>query len=370
MPNFFYLDANGQKRGPVNDQQLKTLAERGVITPATPLMTDTGHKGKAGQIQGLFNESPPNPFTASAPATNQAIPPSAAPTVAGSKIPLWAIGVSVLCLVLVGVMAGIMMTSSPSTPAQQVANGSGNVAGNTAVAEAPVNVSPPNQGTAQPAPVAPQMQFTAAEQLEIDRFLGEYGDDIRAVHSSGVESGITMLHRAVQYSTPTVVKYLVSEGLSVHARTSHRESTLHRAVRNDNTAASVEIINFLISQGADVNAGDNRNVTPLHGAVSRQNVEAVRVLISQGANVNARGLRNSTPLHSAVLSFRENDDAPEIVRLLVSNGADINARAERPMTGTNPQVTPLDYARDNVQSARNANERARAEAVLAALQGR
>ena len=53
MPNYFYIDANGQKHGLVNDQQLQALAAQGVITPNTPLETEGGHRGTAGQIPGL-----------------------------------------------------------------------------------------------------------------------------------------------------------------------------------------------------------------------------------------------------------------------------------------------------------------------------
>jgi uncharacterized membrane protein YhaH (DUF805 family) len=58
MPNFYYIDANGQKQGLITDQQLKALAAQGVINPQTPLMTDTGHKGLAGQIPSLFSPQP------------------------------------------------------------------------------------------------------------------------------------------------------------------------------------------------------------------------------------------------------------------------------------------------------------------------
>ena len=58
MANYFYTDANGQKQGPINDEQLRTLAARGVVTPDTPLETDSGYKGVAGQIPGLdFNNT-------------------------------------------------------------------------------------------------------------------------------------------------------------------------------------------------------------------------------------------------------------------------------------------------------------------------
>jgi len=63
MPNFFYYDANGQKQGPFNGQQLQELATQGAISPTTPLETDGGQKGTAGQIRGLnFNTVAPPPF--------------------------------------------------------------------------------------------------------------------------------------------------------------------------------------------------------------------------------------------------------------------------------------------------------------------
>ena len=53
MPNFFYTDPKGQKHL-LTLSQVKALAERGIIKPDTPLKTDTGHKGLAVQISGLF----------------------------------------------------------------------------------------------------------------------------------------------------------------------------------------------------------------------------------------------------------------------------------------------------------------------------
>ena len=54
MPNFFYLDKNNQKQGPLTPAQVKTLADKGIITPNTPMMTDTGKRGLAKQLPGLF----------------------------------------------------------------------------------------------------------------------------------------------------------------------------------------------------------------------------------------------------------------------------------------------------------------------------
>jgi hypothetical protein len=52
MPNYFYSE-NGQKYGPLTEQRLQVLVNRGTIKRSTPLESDTGQKGLAGQIPGL-----------------------------------------------------------------------------------------------------------------------------------------------------------------------------------------------------------------------------------------------------------------------------------------------------------------------------
>ncbi len=51
--NFYYFDRTNQRRGPVNEQQLQTLAMQGIITSESRMETDTGHKGTAGELPGL-----------------------------------------------------------------------------------------------------------------------------------------------------------------------------------------------------------------------------------------------------------------------------------------------------------------------------
>ena len=72
MPNYYYYDTNGQKYGLIDDQQLRSLAAQGIITPNTPLETEGGHRGTAGQIPGLFPNAPHQPPTQ--PNTNSRIP--------------------------------------------------------------------------------------------------------------------------------------------------------------------------------------------------------------------------------------------------------------------------------------------------------
>ena len=70
--NYFYFDQNNQKFGPVNEEQLRELATQRVIGLHTPMETDTGHKGVAGQIPGLFPATSSSPFVQTAQAVSSA----------------------------------------------------------------------------------------------------------------------------------------------------------------------------------------------------------------------------------------------------------------------------------------------------------
>jgi len=68
MPNYFFNDADGSKQGPITVKQLQMLINRGIISPTTPLETDSGHTGLAGQIPGLkFDTAVPPPVAQAAP---------------------------------------------------------------------------------------------------------------------------------------------------------------------------------------------------------------------------------------------------------------------------------------------------------------
>ena len=57
MANFYYTDAGGTRRGPLNEHQLQSLATKGIIKPKTILETEDGRTGAAGQVKGLKFET-------------------------------------------------------------------------------------------------------------------------------------------------------------------------------------------------------------------------------------------------------------------------------------------------------------------------
>jgi uncharacterized Tic20 family protein len=79
MTNWYYYDQAGKKCGPVDSGTLKTLAQHGIITPATTILTEDGKGSLAGKVKGLEF---PQPY--SAPASVSVPPPVTSYPVSGS----------------------------------------------------------------------------------------------------------------------------------------------------------------------------------------------------------------------------------------------------------------------------------------------
>ena len=98
--------------------------------------------------------------------------------------------------------------------------------------------------------------------------------------------------------------------------------------------SNIEIIKFLLSKGADVNARTNDGFSPLTSAISNQmyganKEEFINVLLRAGANINAKDHFGRTPLMFA-LDLEDHHDGlivePKVISLLLDAGADVNAR--------------------------------------------
>lgn len=112
-------------------------------------------------------------------------------------------------------------------------------------------------------------------------------------------------------------------------------STLHEAVKSDNTARAMD----LIAKGVDINEADSTGMTPLGIAVGRQSVEMVRMLLDQGADVRAGNGEEGTALLLAVRGRSPTEESSvEIADLLISRGADLEA------TAPDSPLTPLHQA--------------------------
>jgi ankyrin repeat protein len=157
-------------------------------------------------------------------------------------------------------------------------------------------------------------QFTIAEQTQINKFIVEYGSDVKAVDKDGE----MLLHKAATNQQDiAVVKYLLFNGANVNAKESNfGDAPLHYAAWSNK---NVGITKFLVSNGADVQAKGWCGYTPLHYATwdeAWERIETVKFLVSVGAEVNAISNNGMTPLDMAVQS-----ECTAVVEYLESMGA-------------------------------------------------
>ena len=221
----------------------------------------------------------------------------------------------------------------------------------------------------------------AAEKghLEIVKFLDSNGAEINAKANSENEiefhapkgtdtqgtkrifNDFTPLHNAAFYGKLEVVKYLISQGAEVNAKTKDGKTALDIAKERGwseivdyfsnsaeapaefTAAEQAEIDKFCATYGKDVKARYDGGKTLLHYAVDRGNLAVVKYLVSQEADVNAKDKDRFTPLFAAL-----DGQHVEVIKFLVSQGADLNAKAR------GDDITPLVIAagRGNLELAK------------------
>lgn len=81
------------------------------------------------------------------------------------------------------------------------------------------------------------------------------------------------------------------------------------------------LLNFLDENPNLVNYESPEGHTFLQKAVTRGNIEAIKILLERGADINCRKMYFGTPLTLAVYFNR-----PDCVKLLLDHGADINLK--------------------------------------------
>lgn len=360
MPNFFYTDANGKKQGPVNDQQLKTLARTGVISPDTPLETDTGKERVAGQISGLkfsSTSSPPSPTQAA-----QEVPGSQSTakqffcTNCGKIVSEQAVACKSCGTKPIGYKKFCHQCGTAINPGQVACDLCGaNIAASHVAAMN--NLSATMRLVASSSNIAKIKQFpkpaiiagisvvvvagivclamflfnirggapvlTAAERAETDQGIALYGRNV-IVHYLGSlnKDKDTDYNLVLKY-----LKYFVSKGADVNAKVETKNGDGATPLLAAAAFGNVEVVKFLVSKGADVTVG-MRGITPLHlaGDSKDKDGEIAKFLVSKGADVNAKIDKDhkkyggSTPLHVAA------EGNIEVVKFLVSKGVDVNAK--------------------------------------------
>jgi ankyrin repeat protein len=140
-------------------------------------------------------------------------------------------------------------------------------------------------------------------------------------------AGLTPLYLAVAAGQVGAVKVMLQH--CVDFKTVQGEDLLHAALMTDTPVApgckrdSVAMLKYLLSEGLDVNARSSEGIAPLFAATVHSNTTAVQLLLEHGADSNLKNADGSTPLTTACRAGHS-----AIVELLLQHGADTRVTVE------------------------------------------
>lgn len=141
----------------------------------------------------------------------------------------------------------------------------------------------------------------------------------------------SLLHIAVKYSNPDIVRLLLEASANVDAKNNDGETPLHIAAKYPD----LDIVMLLLDNFADVHAKNNNGETPLHRVLAYINTSATRAkkvaditkfLIERKADINAKNDKGYTPFSHAIDCWLNNFD---VIKLMVNHGAEINKQDKK-----------------------------------------
>jgi len=133
--------------------------------------------------------------------------------------------------------------------------------------------------------------------LELVKFLEEYGADVHCKFNLTTNAGVRCHTQAATTGQLHVLKYLITEkGLKVDdAENVLKLTPLYAASERGH----LECVRFLLSCKADPNRRRTHGFTPMHIAAQNGHLEVLMLLAEAGGNINVTSDKGSTPLSLA-----------------------------------------------------------------------
>jgi hypothetical protein len=122
-----------------------------------------------------------------------------------------------------------------------------------------------------------------------------------------------------------IVKWLLSHGADLNARTDDGWNSLHFAT----VCSHFEVARILLDHNIDVEAQTNDGQTASRLALVNGRVDLVGLLLGHCVDVNVRNDRHWTPLH-----FASSEGDLEFMRMLLERGADVEAKNDEDKTAS------------------------------------
>jgi ankyrin repeat protein len=152
---------------------------------------------------------------------------------------------------------------------------------------------------------------------EVIYLVEEKGADIEVVN----EEGLTPLLIARINEKHNIVKYLISKGANVNAKSSifYIDTPLMFYCHRNN----LEMIKFLVKNGANLEAFDFYGWTAFMISVNFNNLNLAQYLLDAGADINAYDSHKLTSLMIAAIDYTYNNS---ILEFLIDKGADLDVK--------------------------------------------
>lgn len=128
--------------------------------------------------------------------------------------------------------------------------------------------------------------------------------------------GLSALHVASRFGSPTIAKELLKRGASLELKSSKLQgarTALHYAAEGGHPA----VVTLLLMNGASVHAKSGSESTPLYRAARSGSISACKLLIEAGGDIDSYTWDRWTPLFEATVHKR-----PELACQLLAMGAD------------------------------------------------